>query len=246
MLAEALARIVAPAESTQDHACFALGVNASFAGRPWRMRDCNEDAARALELSGHGAALSRLLASRGVTKDSVEAFLEPRLRTLLPDPSCFAHMERAALRFAEAVARSETIAILGDYDVDGACAAALLLRFLRGVKREALLYVPDRLSEGYGPSAAAVRSLRERGATLLVTVDCGAAAHEAMEAARACGIDAIVLDHHAVEENPPAFAHVNPNGPDDSSGITYVCAAGLAFLFLVAVQRCLRQQGWFQ
>ena len=147
------------------------------------------------------------------------------------------------MRFAQAVERSETIAILGDYDVDGACAAALLLRFLRGVKCEALLYVPDRLTEGYGPSVAGVRSLRERGASLLVTVDCGAAAHDAMQSARDCGLDAIVLDHHAVETNPPAFAHVNPNGPDDRSGITYVCAAGLAFLFLVAVQRSLRERG---
>jgi single-stranded-DNA-specific exonuclease len=155
-------------------------------------------------------------------------------------------MECAASRFAQAVERGETIAILGDYDVDGACAAALLLRFLHGVKREALLYVPDRLTEGYGPSALAVRSLRERGASLLVTVDCGAAAHDALEAARDCGLDAIVLDHHPVEANPPAFAHVNPNGPDDRSGITYVCAAGLAFLFLVAVQRALREKNWFE
>jgi single-stranded-DNA-specific exonuclease len=246
MPAEALARIAEPAGATQDHEGFALGVRSSFAGRSWRMRERDEDAARALELSGYSAGLSQLLASRGVTKDSVDVFLEPRLRTLMPDPNSFAHMERAALRFAEAVERSETIAILGDYDVDGACAAALLLRFLHGVKRETLLYVPDRLTEGYGPSAAAVRSLRERGATLLVTVDCGAAAHDAMEAARNCGLTAIVLDHHAVETNPPAFAHVNPNGPDDRSGITYVCAAGLTFLFLVAVQRSLRERGWFQ
>jgi single-stranded-DNA-specific exonuclease len=245
MPAEALTQRVGPADATRDRARFALGVNSSFAGRSWRFLDCDEGAARGLELSGYGAALARLLASRGVTRDSVDAFLEPRLRHLLPDPRSFAHMERAALRFAQAVGRSETIAILGDYDVDGACAAALLLRFLRGVKCEALLYVPDRLTEGYGPSVAGVRSLRERDASLLVTVDCGAAAHDAMQAARDCGLDAIVLDHHAVETNPPAFAHVNPNGPDDRSGITYVCAAGLAFLFLVAVQRSLRERGWF-
>jgi single-stranded-DNA-specific exonuclease len=245
MPAEALARIAEPAGAMQDHDSFALGVNSSFAGRVWRMRERDDDAARALELSGYNAGLSQLLASRGVTKDSVGVFLEPRLRNLMPDPYSFAHMERAALRFAEAVERSETIAILGDYDVDGACAAALLLRFLHGVKRESLLYVPDRLTEGYGPSPAAVRSLRERGASLLVTVDCGAAAQDAMEAARDCGLDAVVLDHHAVETNPPAFAHVNPNGPDDRSGITYVCAAGLTFLFLVAVQRVLREKGWF-
>jgi single-stranded-DNA-specific exonuclease len=245
MPARALAHIAEPVDARQDHESFALGVRSSFAGRAWRIRDCDEAATRSLELSGYSAALARLLASRGVTRDSVDVFLEPRLRHLLPDPRAFAHMERAALRFAQAVERGETIAILGDYDVDGACAAALLLRYLRGMKREALLYVPDRLTEGYGPSVAAIRSLRERGASVLVTVDCGAAAHDAMEAARNCGLDAIVLDHHAVETNPPAFAHVNPNGPDDRSGVTYVCAAGLAFLFLVAVQRLLRERGWF-
>ncbi|HYK80587.1 MAG TPA: single-stranded-DNA-specific exonuclease RecJ [Micropepsaceae bacterium] len=245
MPARALAHIAEPVDARQDHESFALGVSSSFARRAWRIRDCDEAATRSLELSGYSAALARLLASRGVTRDSVDVFLEPRLRHLLPDPRSFAHMEHAALRFAQAVERSETIAILGDYDVDGACAAALLLRFLRGMKREALLYVPDRLTEGYGPSVAAIRSLRERGASVLVTVDCGAAAHDAMEAARDCGLDAIVLDHHAVETNPPAFAHVNPNGPDDRSGVTYVCAAGLVFLFLVAVQRLLRERGWF-
>src|SRR3977135_4188813 len=159
MPAEALAQIAEPVGAIEDHESFALGVNSSFAGRAWRMRERDEGAARALELSGYSAAIARLLASRGVTKESVDPFLEPRLRHLLPDPSSFAHMERAALRFVTAVEQSETIAILGDYDVDGACAAALLLRFLHGLKREPLLYVPDRLTEGYGPSPAAVRSV---------------------------------------------------------------------------------------
>jgi single-stranded-DNA-specific exonuclease len=224
---------------------YTLGVAASFAGRAWRMRGCDEDVARELELTGLSAALARILASRGLTNESVKGFLEPRLRNLLPDPHRLAHMERAASRFADAVKNRETIAILGDYDVDGACAAALLLGFLRRLGREAVLYVPDRMTEGYGPSAGAVRLLRASGASLLVTVDCGAAAQEAMQAALDCGLETIVLDHHAVQTNPPAFAHINPNGPDDRSGVTYVCAAGLAFLFLVAVQRALREQGWF-
>jgi len=246
MLVEALAQSFGRESAVADPgAGFALGVTSSLRGRVWRMRGFDEGAARELELSGFSGALAQLLAARGVTKNSAALFLDPRLKTLLPDPSIFAHMDEAVSRFAAAVERNETIAILGDYDVDGACAAALLLRFVRGIKREALLYVPDRLTEGYGPSAASVRSLSERGATLLVTVDCGAAAHDAMQAARTCGLDAIVLDHHAVDSNPPAVAHVNPNGPDDRSGVTYVCAAGLAFLFLVAVQRRLRGAGWF-
>ena len=224
---------------------FALGVASSFSGRAWRMRPCDEETARTLELSGLSAPLAQLLASRGVTRDGVQLFLDPRLKTLLPDPYSIAHMERAASRFADAVAGGERIAVLGDYDVDGACGAALLLNYLRRAGRDALLYVPDRMTEGYGPSPAAVQKLRAQGATLLVTVDCGAAAHAALQAARDSGLDAIVLDHHAVDVNPPAFAHVNPNGPDDESGLTYLCATGLAFVFLVAVQRRLREQGWF-
>jgi single-stranded-DNA-specific exonuclease len=141
--------------------------------------------------------------------------------------------------------KRERIAVFGDYDVDGACAAALLVKYLRAVGAEVLLYIPDRIREGYGPSEPAVRLLRADGATLLVTVDCGAASHDAFAAASAIGLDAIVIDHHAVEQNPPVLAHVNPNGPDDRSGFTYVCSAGLAFIFLVAVQRHLRDKGWF-
>jgi single-stranded-DNA-specific exonuclease len=247
MLADAPARIFERADAGPQApaSAFALGVTSSFLGRVWRMRAYDEEVGRRLERTGLSAALAQVLASRGVTEQSAREFLDPRLKTCLPDPYCFADMERAALRFATAVIEGERIAILGDYDVDGACAAALLLRFLRGLKREALLYVPDRMTEGYGPSAAAVATLRAQGASLLVTVDCGAAAHEALQAARDCGLDAIVIDHHAVDVNPPAFAHVNPNGPDDTSGVNYVCAAGLAFIFLVAVQRCLRERGWF-
>jgi single-stranded-DNA-specific exonuclease len=230
---------------TADAGSYALGIARSFSGRAWRFRECNDEARRALELSGVNTALAGVLASRGVTRETAESFLQPRLKTLLPEPYLFANMERAVTRFVDAVKAGETIAVLGDYDVDGACASALLLRCLRGMGRDPLLYIPDRLTEGYGPSPAAMRTLRDKGASLVVTVDCGAAAYEALRAARDAELDAIVLDHHAVDTNPPAFAHVNPNGPDDTSGITYVCAAGLTFLFLVAMQRRLREDGWF-
>src|ERR1700680_1508645 len=172
MPVEAIARLEVSGSSGTGPRPFALGVDCSFAGRAWRMRSFDEDEARNLELSGLSAALAQMLASRGVTKESVELYLEPRLKSLLPDPNRFAHMEDAASRFADAIKRGEIIAILGDYDVDGACAAALLLGFLRRLNCVPLLYVPDRLSEGYGPSAAAMRNLRERGANLVVTVDC--------------------------------------------------------------------------
>ena len=157
MLSEAHAQLLNPAPVDESVPAFALGVGSSFSGRPWRMRPYDEFVARELEISGLSASLAQLLASRGVTRESAVSFLDPRLKTQLPDPHCLAHMERASLRFVEAIERGETIAVLGDYDVDGACAAALLLRYLRGLKREPLLYVPDRMSEGYGPSAAAAR-----------------------------------------------------------------------------------------
>jgi single-stranded-DNA-specific exonuclease len=224
---------------------FALGVAQSFSGRGWRFRAYDEAKARALSLSGTTAALAQILSARGITSDGVEGFLEPRLKALLPEPYRIAHMETAVSRFVDAIVKQERIAVFGDYDVDGACAAALLLKYLRGVGADPLLYIPDRVREGYGPSASAVRTLHGNGAVLLVTVDCGAASHEAFAAAREIGLDSIVLDHHAVEENPPVLAHVNPNGPDDRSGYTYVCSAGLVFIFLVGVQRQLRQKGWF-
>ena len=223
----------------------ALGVEQSFSGRAWRFRVFDDGQARALSLSGASGPLAQILAARGVTRDSAESFLEPRLKTLLPEPYRIAHMEQAVSRFADAVSKKEMIAVFGDYDVDGACAAALLMKYLRGLGAEPLLYIPDRIREGYGPSETAVRLLRADGARLLVTVDCGAASREAFSAARAIGLDAIVIDHHAVEENPPVLAHVNPNGPDDRSGLTYICSAGLVFIFLVAVQRYLRDKGWF-
>ncbi|HYM18134.1 MAG TPA: single-stranded-DNA-specific exonuclease RecJ [Micropepsaceae bacterium] len=224
---------------------YLLGVSCSFSGRAWRLAECDEGLSRAIELSNYDRPLARVLASRGVTPAGAGDFLDPRLKTLFPEPYRFAHMEHATARFVAALTAGETIAIFGDYDVDGACSSALLLRYLRDLGLEPLLYIPDRLKEGYGPSANAMRLLKEKGARVVVTVDCGAAAHEALTEARALGLDVIVLDHHAVETNPPAFAHVNPNGPDDASNIKHVCAAGLTFIFLVAVQRALRAQGWF-
>ena len=235
----------APFEDEHGTAAHALGVRRSFSGRAWRFRGYDAEAARALEHSGLSPVLAQVLAARGVKAADAEGFLEPRLRNLLADPYAMNDMEPAARRFVAAIEHGETIAVLGDYDVDGACSSALLLRFLHGLKRDALLYIPDRMTEGYGPSAAAMRNLRARGASLVVTVDCGAAAHDALDVAREIGLDVIVLDHHRVEKNPPAFAHVNPNGPDDHSDLTYLCAAGLTFIFLVAVQRILRASGWF-
>jgi single-stranded-DNA-specific exonuclease len=244
-MADATSLDLRPHGHSEPLAQYALGVGHSFSGRSWRFRAFDEAQSRALSLSGRSGALAQILAARGVTRDSADSFLEPRLRTLLPEPYRIAHMEHAVSRFADAIIRGETIAVFGDYDVDGACAAALLMRYLRGLGADPLLYIPDRVREGYGPSESAVRLLHADGATLLITVDCGAASQDAFAAARAIGLNAIVIDHHAVEQNPPVLAHVNPNGPDDRSGFTYICSAGLVFIFLVAVQRHLREKGWF-
>lgn len=223
----------------------ALGVESSYSGRAWRLRRHDPEILRSLQLAGCSTALAQLLACRGVTGSEAAQYLDPKLRNLLPDPGRFAQMDVAAVRFVHALATGETIAVLGDYDVDGACSAAIILGWLKRIGRSALLHVPDRLTEGYGPSVVAIRSLRARGAGLLLTLDCGATAHASFAATAGLGLDVIVLDHHAVETNLPVLAHVNPNGPDDTSSVRNICAAALAFLFLVAVQRLLRVQGWF-
>src|SRR5256714_5072485 len=224
---------------------YALDIDRSFTGRVWRMRSFDEEVAQGLELCGFAVPLAQMLAARGVMPDSAAQFLDPRLKTLLPDSFVLAHMETAVARFTEAVKRREVVAILADYDVDGACSAGVILQYARQLGLTPLLHVPDRLTEGYGPSPAAISDLRARGAALLITLDCGAAAHSAFTVAAASGLDVIVLDHHAVERDPPVLAHVNPNGPDDHSGLRHVCAAGLTFLFVAAVHRVLRSEGWF-
>ena len=164
----------------------------------------------------------------------------------MPDPHVLTAMPEAAARIADAVQRGETIAIFGDYDVDGATSSALLARFLRHAGIEPLIHIPDRLFEGYGPNVEAVRALAARGATLLVTVDCGTTSIEPLAQARTLGVDVVVVDHHqADEELPPAVAIVNPNRRDDLSGLGHLAAVGLTFMTVVAVNRLLRSRGFW-
>jgi single-stranded-DNA-specific exonuclease len=172
-------------------------------------------------------------------------FLDPKLKDLLPDPSLLANMDAASARIADAIIAGEKIAILGDYDVDGACSSALLLGFLRDLGADPILYIPDRITEGYGPSEKAMSHLAGEDVKLVVTVDCGAGAVAALATAKELGLDVIVLDHHAVETDPPAYAHVNPNGPSDNSGLHQLCAAAVTFLGIVGVTRALRKHDWF-
>ena len=189
--------------------------------------------------------VGRLLAARGVPIEGAADFLEPTLRALLPDPSMLLDMDAAAERLAAAVRAGETVAVFGDYDVDGACSAAVMTLLLRGLGCAVLTHVPDRITEGYGPNGPALLALAGRGASLIVCVDCGTAAADAL-AAVAGRADVVVLDHHKAEgPPPPVLATVNPNRLDDVSGLRGLCAAGVAFMAAVAVLRVLRRSGWF-
>ena len=190
--------------------------------------------------------VGRVLAARGVTLESATAHLNPALRDLLPDPSSFRDMDAACDRLARAVMAGEQIAVFGDYDVDGATSAAVLLRFFRAVGGRIDVYVPDRLKEGYGPNAPALLSLAERGAKVVVTVDCGTLAFTALAAAADAGLEVVVVDHHLAEpELPRALAVINPNRLDESGDHRILAAVGVAYLLAVGVNRRLRNAGWY-
>lgn len=219
----------------------------SVLGRRWRLQVVDERRAMALcQRLGAPELLGRLLAARGVAPDAADGYLSPSLRAGLPDPSTLTDMDRAAARLADAVQGAEPIVVFADYDVDGATSAALLLRYLRALDVEAGLYVPDRTTEGYGPSAAALRRLRREGAGLAVLADCGTTAFEALGSAAEAGLDVVALDHHAAETRlPAAVALVNPNRIDDASGLGELAACGVVFLTLVALNRELRRRNAF-
>jgi single-stranded-DNA-specific exonuclease len=216
----------------------------------WRDRLDDRGNARSLAIAQrHGVPdlLARILAGRNVEVDGVDAYLDPKVKELMPDPGVIVDMPAAASRIAEAVLRGETIAIFGDYDVDGATSSALLASFLRIAGCEPLIHIPDRIFEGYGPNVDAIRTLAARGARLLITVDCGTTSMEPIAEAARLGLDTIVIDHHQADETlPPAVAVVNPNRHDDLSGLGQLAAVGLAFLTVVAVRRELRQHGFWQ
>jgi single-stranded-DNA-specific exonuclease len=224
-----------------------LGVERSATGQRWVARLDQAGENRALAMSQtHGLPdlISRVLSGRGVAFENALEFLDPTLRRLMPEPYSLMDCEAATERLARAIERRERVAIFGDYDVDGASSSALLYRFLTHFDVPAEIYIPDRIFEGYGPNPNAIGQLIDRGAQLIVTVDCGSTSHESLAVAKERGIDAVVIDHHQVgEELPPAAALVNPNREDDLSGQGHLSAAGVVFLVLVALQRLLRQRG---
>jgi single-stranded-DNA-specific exonuclease len=223
-----------------------LGVSRSLSGRQWRARPADADIVRRHQLSlGLSEPLARALASRGVGDGEGETYLNPTLKALFPDPSCFSDMDRAAEILVDALEQRRRVVVFADYDVDGASSAALLVRWFRAMGLEIAIYVPDRITEGYGPSPAAFRRLKDEGAELVVTVDCGAAAHDALACAAEIGLPVVVIDHHLMRpgEIPPVAALVNPNRPDCVSGQGHLAAAGVTFVLLAALNREARKRG---
>ena len=226
----------------------ALGVSRSAAGQFWLMDDSDDRQVLALsQRLGLPDVLCRMLAKRGIHADEASAYLDPKLRDLLIDPSRLMDMDKAAERLANAILQDEKVAVFGDYDVDGATSSALLLRYWRACGREMRAYIPDRQKEGYGPNEAAFQTLADDGYQLIVTVDCGTMAHAVLAAAKSRGQEVIVADHHQTGGGlPDCFALVNPRRADDDSGLGHLAAVGVTFMLLVGLNRCLRQKGFFK
>jgi single-stranded-DNA-specific exonuclease len=223
-----------------------LNITRSILGQPWHWRGASADPRDAgFEPDG---LVTQLLMARGCSREALDAHRTPTIRAFMPDPSIFRDMDRAAERIADAVMAGETMTVFGDYDVDGATSAALLIRLFRDLGAHAGYYIPDRLMEGYGPSGEALVRLGGQGSRLIITVDCGAQAFEALSQARAAGIDVVVVDHHqCAVALPEAYALVNPNRLDEDEGAVHghLAAVGVAFLLGAALVRLLRTRGWF-
>ena len=225
-----------------------LGVTRSLSGRLWRQRAADGEVVRRHQLD-HGLSepLARALASRGVTVEACADFLNPTLKALFPDPSSFADMDRATGILVDALEARRRIVVFADYDVDGASSASLIVRWFRAMGLELSIYVPDRINEGYGPSPVAFRRLKDEGAELVITVDCGAAAHDALACAVEIDLPVVVVDHHLMRpgEIPAVAALVNPNRPDCRSGQGHLAAAGVSFVLLAALNREARRRNLF-
>jgi single-stranded-DNA-specific exonuclease len=224
-----------------------LGVARSFSGRRWRERYADPAVTRSVQANfSLSEPLARALVARGAAETGIESFLRPTLRDLFPDPSSFADMDVAAISLVDALEADRNIVVFADYDVDGASSAAQLVRWFRSMGKELQIYVPDRIAEGYGPSPAAFERLKAGGAEVVITVDCGAAAHDALAAAEGLGLTVVVVDHHLMRGRPPGpIALVNPNRADCGSGQGVLAAAGVTFVLLAALNREARARGLF-
>ncbi len=224
-----------------------LNVDKSLRGRCWLLRQPDIEAVEALRRQyALDELTARLLTGRSVKSDTVPTFFEALLKTSMSDPSTMQDMDAAVLHIMDAVAQGQNVTIFADYDVDGATSAAQLIRWARQLGQDWDVYVPDRVNEGYGPSIAAFEALKTSGTELVITVDCGAAAYDALQSAHDMGLSVIVVDHHLMEgaKKPPCLALINPNRPDDSSGLGYLAAAGVTFHLIAALNREARRRGY--
>uniref|UniRef100_UPI0030D80EC1 single-stranded-DNA-specific exonuclease RecJ n=1 Tax=uncultured Sneathiella sp. TaxID=879315 RepID=UPI0030D80EC1 len=224
-----------------------LDVESSLKGKRWRLRSENERLGLAIsQRLDVPEIVGRVMAGRGVALEEAEQYLDPTLRNLLPDPSSFKDMDKGAARIAAAIEGAEKIAVFGDYDVDGATSSGLLKRFFNAIGAPVIIYIPDRMKEGYGPNSAAMDTLKSQGVDLVITVDCGIVSFDVLKHAKDIGLEVIVVDHHQAETRlPDAVAVINPKRHDESQQFTYLAAVGVTFLLVVAVNRALREAGWY-
>ncbi len=224
-----------------------VAAESSILGKKWMMTPAEDRLVQGIaQAYGLPEIVSRVLVARGVSFEQVEEFLNPTIKSQLPDPATLKDMEKAAARLADAIMNGEKVAVFGDYDVDGATSTALLKRFFKAVGRDLRVYIPDRIREGYGPNAPALLKLKEEGMQVVMTVDCGVTAFDAIAAGTNAGLDMIILDHHRAEAQlPNAHAVVNPNRLDDDSRQGQLAAVGVAFLTIVAVNRILRARDFY-
>ena len=220
----------------------------SVSGKNWTLKEYNQDQITYLKDNfSLDEITSKLLAIRKIKKEDIISFLNPSIKNFLPNPDNLMDMEKTTLRTIKAINEKEKIGIFGDYDVDGATSTALLGQYFSELKLSYEIYIPDRKKEGYGPSIKSFKELINKGVKIIFTVDCGTLSFEAIDFAKENKIDVIVLDHHQSEINlPKAFSVVNPNRFDDTSGLQYLCAAGVTFMFLVSLNRKLRLNNWFK
>ncbi|MCK5518378.1 MAG: DHH family phosphoesterase, partial [Alphaproteobacteria bacterium] len=224
-----------------------LDIQESVLGKKWTFSQVDERLSQGISQSfGLPEIIGRLLAARGIQFDDVQDFLNPTIRTQLPDPSSLKDMDKAAARIVDAIMGGQKVAVFGDYDVDGATSSALLKRFFKALGSDLRVYIPDRIREGYGPNIPALLKLKDEGMDLVIAVDCGTTAFDALKAGREAGLDIIVLDHHRSDARmPDAYAVVNPNRLDDDSGQGHLAAVGVTFLAIVAVNRILRDRDFY-
>jgi single-stranded-DNA-specific exonuclease len=222
-------------------------VERSFSGKQWVERPQKLMDAITIAQQGTPEFIARLLAARNISHSDAPTFLNPTLKNCMPDPSHLKDMDKAVSYVVDLVEKSSKIGIFGDYDVDGATSSSLLFKFFESIGIACCVHIPDRIDEGYGPNIEAFRSLRDQGCSVIITVDCGTTAFCVLEQAHAEDIPVIVLDHHASEmQLPPTIALVNPNRFDEESPLSYVAAVGLSYLFVIALNRTLRERGFFE